>query len=140
MAQTCRSHAVEEPEVDSFGELAVLRADLLFTSDALGGYSVDVLACGEGPQHRLVATDLSGDPELYLGLVGLHQHPALGSPDVSAELGREVLQVGRGAGHPAGTGPYLPPGGVESTFLDLLQQLATVGAHQLGGLTVLEKG
>jgi hypothetical protein len=68
--------------------------------DLGGGAAVDVLPLFKGVDHHRVAGHVGQHPQLDLGIVGVHQHPAgpgdEGLADLAAQVAAhgDVLQVG----------------------------------------------
>ena len=112
-----------------------------------GGDGVEVLAGGKGLLHGPVVRRVGQHPQLDLGIVRVHQHPARRRGEAAADLGavlpahRQVLQVGVGGAEPPGGGHRLMEGGADAPVgVDGLGQALHIGAFQLADLAPFQDG
>ena len=115
------------------------------SKDLRGGDGVDVHPIPEGLNHGLIPGHVGQQPQLDLGVVGVHQHPAGPGHKHGAHLRpqggahRDILQVGLGGGQPPGGGDGVLEAGVDAPVSgnDLAQALH-IGGVELGQLSVLQ--
>ena len=140
---------IDDPEIHRLGPAAHLMAHLLRRDpkDLGGGGGVDVRPAEEGLLHGLVIGDVGQQPQLDLGVVGVHQHMARGRyehiPQLGAQLGahRDVLEIGLRGGQPPRGGDRVLERGVDAPVrADDLGQPVHIGGLQLGVLAVAKNG
>ena len=106
---------------------------------------MDILLVLKGLDHILVMGDMGQHPQLDLGVIRVHQHPALLGqekfPQLPAQLGadRDILQIGLGGADAAGSRLRLVKIRMNPSIrADDLEHPLAVGGFQLGQCAVME--
>ena len=115
--------------------------------DLGGGDGVDVLPAPEGGLHGLIPGDAGQQPQLDLGVVGVHQLTARRGhehlPQLRPQLGadRDVLEVGLSGAQAPGGGDRVLEAGVDAPVGgDDLGEALHIGGLELGELPVVQNG
>ena len=106
---------------------------------------MDVLPGVEAVDHGLVPGHAGQQPQLDLGVVRVHQHPARRGHEHLAQLGPQlgadgdVLQIRLGGGQAARGGDGVLEAGVDAPVgADDLAQAVHIGGFQLGQLAIVQ--
>ena len=144
------AHAINQAEVDGFGEAALVVGDL-FDGDVVdggGGGAVDILIGAEGVEQGGVLADVGQDAQFDLGVVAGEELPAgagdEAAPDLLADVAADgdVLQVGVAAGEAASDGPGLAEAGMDTAVVRVhhFGQGVDVGAFEFAQFAVFQQG
>src|SRR5215213_590133 len=130
--ETAGSAAVHQAEVYALGRRALVFGDLFHGHVVHRGRRkpVEVHAPLEGPYEGGVLRDLGQDPQLYLGVVGDHEHVSVFGDEAAAELVlvRYLLDIRSGTGE--------APGG-DAALEEVRVDAARLRAYEIGvGLQV----